>query len=292
MGFQTLGRCLCSSEGFRVSKSNRAPIHRIADPGDPRLRPFTVLMGAQIDSGATHLVAEGRILAETLSRAGMIFDSILISEVHESSINNELSHIQAKEWLVVPTDIIHTVAGFKFHGGMLALGQRPRANSLRELVSERSAEPIAIVVCDHVSQQDNVGLITRSARAFGVQVVITTVDSGDPLSRRGLRVSMGASFVIPVLTSGDLVADIQLLRQAGLTILGANSSPKSRSFKSVAKPARVALVLGNEARGLSQEVEKLCDEQVHIPMVSGQDSLNVAVAGGILMQHFCQIRKS
>ena len=276
-----------------MSKLGSALIHRITDPGDPRLRPFMVLMGSQGESrGGGHVVAEGRILAETLSRAGMIFDSILISEVHESSIRIDLTHIQASQWLVVPTEIIHTVAGFKFHGGMLALGPRPRAKSLSEIISERFAEPMAVVVCDHVSQQDNVGLITRSARAFGVQAVVTTVDSGDPLSRRGLRVSMGSSFVVPVVTSGDLVADIQLLRESGLVILGANSSPLSRPFHSVSKPVRVALVLGNEARGLSREVASLCDEQVHIPMVPGQDSLNVAVAGGILMQHFCQLGTS
>lgn len=258
----------------------------VTDLGHSLLRPFVDLMRPGNGTPTEHFIAEGRILIETLAHGGISFQSIVVSESHRSLLETELSFVRTAAWIVVPAALVHEIAGFQFHGGMLAIGMRPKAMTLSELASQASKRSFGIVACASLRNQDNLGLIVRSARAFGINAVLLSDDSGDPWSRRGLRVSMGASLLMPVIGSADLVADLGFLRDQGFILFGAQVSARSRPFHGVVVSEKFVLVLGNESAGLSPEIQGICQVQVQIPMVANHDSLNVAVAGGILMQYF------
>ena len=110
--------------------------------------------------------------------------------------------------------------------------------------------------------------------------------SADPLSRRVLRVSMGASFVLKFVVSHDLSRDVATLqRQFGVQTWATVVDRDAEPLDSLPGDRDVALVLGNEGHGLAPEWIDRCDRRVTIPMRAGQDSLNVAVASGIFLYH-------
>lgn len=263
-------------------------IYRLSDISHELLQPFKTLIQSG-EEGSDGFVAEGRILIETLAAAGITFQAILVSERYVAAINKEFAEIKTDHWIVVPNEFIHEICGFRFHGGMLAIGKRPAVVSLEEIVTRHTDEDsLRIVVCSSVTNQDNLGVILRSAKAFGMNAVITTVDAGDLLSRRCLRQSMGAGLLVSNSQVSDVSAAIRSLRDKDVQVFGASLGAGALPFQQIKVPRRFALVLGNEAMGLSKEVESLCDERIYIKMAPGHDSLNVAVAGGILMQHFAQ----
>lgn len=259
-------------------------IQHVSDAQNPILQPFVRLMQSNHGQKDESLfVAEGRILIETLTRSKISFEAILVSEVHSNLISTELKDIATKSWVVVPTSLLHHVAGFRFHGGMIGFGLKPKTLSLTEIMNKNG---LAIVVCSSIGNLDNLGLILRSAKAFGYSCVVITEGSGDPFSRRCLRLSMGASMTIPIVKTEDLVRDLNTLKSDKFSIFGAVITPQATPFHEISPSENFAIVLGNEAEGLSHEVQDLCTAHVRIPMIPSQDSLNVAVAGGILMQHF------
>lgn len=264
-------------------------IEHISDAQNPLLSRLTGLMLPRRPTVAVRqvepFVAEGRILIETLAKNAVPFESILISEALAPLISSDFAHLHVDQWIVVPSSVMHEIAGFPFHGGMLGFGVRPRRRALGEVVAP-PAESQGIVVCSSLRNRDNIALIIRSAWAFGYGAVVISDSSADPHSRRCLRVSMGTSLLLPVVESTDLHADLAWLRDQGFAIVAATTSARTLPFRDISPSRRNVIVLGNESEGLGSDILSLCDLEAKIPMIPAQDSLNVAVAAGILMQHF------
>ncbi|TFH39008.1 MAG: RNA methyltransferase, partial [Chrysiogenales bacterium] len=107
--------------------------------------------------------------------------------------------------------------------------------------------------------------------------------SCDPLSRRALKVSMGAAFAIPIVMLDDEESGFALLKRYGFTVYGASICGDSIPLHAVKPAEKRAAVFGNESEGLTDRITSLCDETIHIPMYNDTDSLNVAVAAGIIL---------
>ncbi|NUR16295.1 MAG: RNA methyltransferase, partial [Dermatophilaceae bacterium] len=142
-----------------------------------------------------------------------------------------------------------------------------------------------VVVLEDVVDHTNVGAIFRSAAALGVDAVLITPRCADPLYRRSIRVSMGTVFQVPWTRIDPWPGGIDLLRQAGLTVVAMALTDDSVSLDDLEAdpPERVALVLGTEGDGLSRRTVEGADVTVRIPMAGGVDSLNVAAASAVAM---------
>ncbi len=100
---------------------------------------------------------------------------------------------------------------------------------------------------------------------------------------------MGTVFHLPIVRSLDLVGDVALLKQrCGVELIATVLSDQAEALSGAKRTRRVGLCFGGEAHGLSGPLIDQCDRRVTIPMQNGTDSLNVAVAAGIVMYHFCQ----
>ena len=97
-----------------------------------------------------------------------------------------------------------------------------------------------------------------------------------------MRASSGAVFRLPLVSSSNLVRDLERLKEAGFWIFGLEAGGDSEFF-AVDWPPRRVLVAGNETRGLRPLVRRTCDALVRIPLAGGMDSLNVAVALGVAL---------
>ncbi|MDP2872852.1 MAG: RNA methyltransferase [Bacillota bacterium] len=139
-----------------------------------------------------------------------------------------------------------------------------------------------VVVLDRLQDPGNLGTIIRTADAVGAAAVILIEPCVDPYDPKTVRGSMGSLFNVPVVRTAALPALAGWLRDRGLRVVGADAH-LGEEFGDGLLHGGVALVLGNEARGLSPDVRPLVEAWARLPIVGRAESLNVAVAGGVLM---------
>jgi len=174
------------------------------------------------------------------------------------------------------------VTGFSFHRGCLAIGRRPPVRSWRDL--SIGARPL--LALERVGNVDNVGSIFRNAAAFGAGGVLLQADCADPLYRKAIRTSMGASLMVPYAAAEPWPGVLRELRDAGWSTVAltpaADATPLPDTVTAIAG-GPVALVLGHEGDGLTPEAIEACTHRARIPMASGVDSVNVATAAAIAL---------
>jgi TrmH family RNA methyltransferase len=166
--------------------------------------------------------------------------------------------------------------------GVLALGLRRDWNW-----PEPGAGDVFLFL-DEVQDPSNVGILVRSARAFGLSGVFRGEGTADPYKPTALSRSAGAALHLPVIPC-PARRFVGWARDNGVSLVGADASGEpGATFPEASGP--VALLLGNEGRGLSGDLLAACDRLVSIPMAGGWDSLNVAVAGSLLMRELSTLR--
>jgi tRNA G18 (ribose-2'-O)-methylase SpoU len=256
---------------------------------DPRLAAYRHLKETNATRWAHRFVAEGEKLVVRLLASGMPVESLLVGQRHAERFCQPDGSTVAV--YVVPDAWIEQIVGFDFHRGVLACGRRPTRRRLSELAAPSRPET-TVVVCPNVQDPENLGAILRLSGAFGVDAVLLGPDCPNPFSRRVLRVSMGASFALPIVEAADLEVELTALAdvwgcQRWATVLDASAEP----LAGLIRPARLALLLGSEGHGLGPRWIAHCDRRVTIPMRPGTDSLNVAVATGIFLYQLGQMAR-
>lgn len=173
-------------------------------------------------------------------------------------------------------ELLAQLTGYTLTRGVLCAMRRPQMPSVEEVC--RNAR--RVVVIQGVTDTTNIGAIFRSAAALGVDAVLLTPDSCDPLNRRSIRVSMGSVFLVPWTWMSD---DVQELHQYGFLTAAMALTDNSLALDDprLKQTEKLALVMGTEGDGLPQKTIGNCDYVVRIPMVHGVDSLNVAAAAAV-----------
>ena len=174
-------------------------------------------------------------------------------------------------------DVLTQLTGFKLTRGMLcAMKRKPLAESM-ELCRNKSR----IVILDQVMNPTNVGAIIRSAAALGMDAVLLTPGCSDPLYRRASRVSMGTVFQIPWTFLDE--NNLKEIKELGFKTVAMALKENSLSIcdPKVVNAEKLAIIMGTEGDGLSDETIAECDYTVRIPMYHGVDSLNVAAASAV-----------
>ena len=187
-------------------------------------------------------------------------------------------------------DILTKLTGFQLTRGVLCAMRRPQLKSVEETVKDARR----IVILENVMNPTNVGAIFRSAAALGMDAVLLTPGCSNPLYRRAARVSMGTVFQIPWTFIGSEMADwpgpgMEKLRQLGFKTAAMALRSDSISIDDLVllEEEKLAIVLGSEGDGLTNDTIADCDYTVLIPMYHGVDSLNVAAASAVA---FWQLR--
>ena len=256
----------------------------IIDLDDPRLAIYRHLKATNETRGGDTFIVEGEKLVHRLLASRFPVDSVLVTDRYEGH------HAPAVPDLVpmyvIPHDRIEALVGYHFHRGVLACGRRRGWADLDSSLRD-SGPRSTLVVCPVLDKPDNLGAILRIADAFGVAAVLVGGACPDPLARRVIRVSMGAALRLPAYVEDDLLATVgRLKREEGFAIVAADAHADAEPLGRVDRADRLALVLGGEAFGLGADWLALADRRVTIPMRPGADSLNVAVAAGIVLHHF------
>ena len=257
-------------------------IIEITDFSAPELDVYARLTEAQLlnkefpEKGL--FIAESPKVIERALDAGYEPVSCLIEKRH---IDGEGKHILARmkdiPVFCAEFDVLTQLTGFKLTRGMLCAMKRKPLPSASELCKDKSR----VVILDKVMNPTNVGAIIRCAAALGMDAVLLTKGSSDPLYRRAARVSMGTVFQIDwTFLSDDNLEKIKALGFKTVAMALKDNSI-SISDSRLAKEEKLAIIMGTEGYGLEDETIKGCDYTVKIPMFHGVDSLNVAAASAV-----------
>lgn len=180
-------------------------------------------------------------------------------------------------------DLLARLTGYTLTRGVLCAMRRP----VPPAVDDVCREARRVVVIHGVVDATNIGAIFRSAAALGIDAVLLTTDSCDPLNRRAVRVSMGSVFLVPWTWVEQPLACLHGLgfRTAAMALTDRSIPLDAPVLK---EEPRLALVMGTEGDGLPRETIAGADYVVRIPMAHGVDSLNVAAASAVA---FWELRK-
>ena len=139
------------------------------------------------------------------------------------------------------------------------------------------------LILDYLQDPGNIGTLIRTALAFGIDQVILSNECVDLYNDKLLRSMQGAHFHLSCLY-GDLKEIIPALKEKGVCVVG-SALENGRPIHEIKKQEKMAYVLGNEGNGMEKEIIDICDQIAYIPITT-IESLNVAVAGSIMMYHF------
>ena len=174
-------------------------------------------------------------------------------------------------------DVLTQLTGFQLTRGMLCAMRRVPLKSAGEILEDVKR----VAVLENVQNPTNVGAIFRSAAALGMDAVLLTPGCSNPLYRRAARVSMGTVFQVPwTYLEEDWVRQLRELgfKTAALALKDDSYAIDAPELRQVEK---LAVVLGSEGDGLTEDTIARCDYTVKIPMYHGVDSLNVAAASAV-----------
>ena len=228
-------------------------------------------------------IAEGRLVVRRLLTASRFAArSVLVTEPALAALRDVLDARPALPVFVVPQDVVNGITGFNIHRGCLALGERSEPARWQHVVDGARH----IVCLERVANADNVGGIFRNAHAFGTQAVLLDGVSTDPLYRKAIRTSMGATLQLPFARAEPWPHTLTELRRLGFALIATTPADSAMALADAAKTVAgrpTALVFGHEGDGLARETLAACELHARIPISSDVDSLNVATAAAIAL---------
>lgn len=168
------------------------------------------------------------------------------------------------------------------HQGIVAVAPEPGYLSFEELLARlQLSDKGLVIILDHIQDPRNLGAILRVAEAAGAAGVIIPTRRAAALTPAAVKAAAGAIEYIPVIRVGNIVNVIKELQKIGFWIVGAEAGSQT-GYTSFSYSAKTGLVLGGEGQGISRLVSQNCDVLVGLPMLGQLNSLNVAVAAGVL----------
>jgi tRNA G18 (ribose-2'-O)-methylase SpoU len=270
------------------------PVVHIIDPQDDRLADYSrltdVVLRAKHEPSKGLYIAESSTVIRRALAAGHRPRSFLMAERWLADLDDLLRGAGAGPDGDVPVfvgapDVLEAITGYHLHRGALSAMHRPPLATVAELLARACGGDGArrVAVLEDIVDHTNIGAIFRSAAALGVDAVLVSPRSADPLYRRSVRVSMGTVFQVPWTRLDAWPAGLDDLRAAGFTVAALALSDESVPLDVLegAPPERLALMLGTEGDGLSRDAVAAADVVVRIPMAGGVDSLNVAAASAV-----------
>lgn len=231
-------------------------------------------------------IAESPKVITTAINAGYVPLSLLCERKH---IEGDAASI-IKRYPDIPVftgnrEILADLTGYKLTRGVLCAMKRKPLPSLQDIC--KRAKNVAVI--DNVCDTTNIGSIFRSAAALGIDAILLTPGTCDPLNRRAVRVSMGSVFLIPWTW---IDSPLNELKTIGFTTIALALREDSVNINDplIKKSERIALILGTEGDGLSRKVIEGADIVARIPMFHGVDSLNVGAAAAVAFWEISQKR--
>lgn len=190
-----------------------------------------------------------------------------------------------KAYHIVSAKDLEKIAGSVHHEGVAILAKRPEAQALSVLETKlQSAPDTPLIYLDGVQNPHNIGTIMRVMASFGWPYLVGAKTMA-PMSAAGARMSEGGAEFVEVFAAESGAEFVAWAKAKGYTVYG-TSSHESSSLYELKLPAKAVFILGHEVHGMTKDLERKVDKRVAIPATGQVESLNVAVASGILVAEY------
>ena len=280
MGRDATGRSVAELAGSGL-------VALVDDPADPRLDDVRDLGDQRFrrrHEGDELFVAEGFVAIDRAIDSGHELRTVVLLPSRVARFGRHLDWCQRQgvDVVVVERELLHQVVGFDLHRGVVAVARRRPVPSVRDLVPATAGD---LAVLEGLNDPENVGVIARAGRALGLDGVLLDPTSTDPYARRSVRVSMGEILHLPIARAVEWPNDLAVLSSAGVEVWALTPDHDADDLWSLTEgrgpESRVALCLGAEGHGLTDDVFAVADRRVRIPISDAVDSLNVGHAAAV-----------
>ena len=207
-------------------------------------------------------------------------DDLVKTFVSQSFENENPEVLKGKKYEVVSDSLFKKISDTVTPQGILAIVKQ-KSYTVEDIVSGRNKGKSCIVVLDRLQDPGNLGTIVRTGEGAGITGIIMSSDCADIYNPKVIRSTMGSVFRVPFAVVDDLPNAVEELKANGIVTYAAHLKGEPYSLGMIDKDC--ALLIGNEARGLRDEVSHKADKLIRIPMAGKVESLNAAIATAILM---------
>ena len=254
---------------------------------DPRVAAFADIRERELAARDGLFVGETLVVLEAMLQRAAAIRGVLASPRMRARTAELLAQHGCTAPLYTADDgILEQLTGIDLHRGVLAVADRAAFAPVAASDYSPASPPRTVLVCEDITNIDNIGQLFRIAAAFAVDAVLLSPTCHDPLYRKSLRVSTGNALKMPAVRADDWPGDLARLCARFELTLVSTAIQSSVPLRSVAPPPRVALVVGHESNGVTPEVRAISRHVVRIPMAAGVDSLNVAVSAAVALDQF------
>lgn len=203
--------------------------------------------------------------------------SVYVSETFEKENAAVLDDVK---YQAVSDSVFKKISDTVTPQGVMAVVKQ-KSYTAEEIIENRNKSKSCIVVLDRLQDPGNLGTILRTGEAAGITGIIMSSDCADIYNPKVIRSTMGSIFRVPFAIVDDLPSTVEVLKDSGVVTYAAHLKGELYNTGTITNDC--ALLIGNEARGLSDEVSEKADKLIKIPMAGKVESLNAAIATAILM---------
>lgn len=221
---------------------------------------------------------EGKRLVEEALRSPIVIEDCFFDAGQFDGQFMERLRNRSVATYAVASKIFPSIADTESPQGIILTARRP-VGSLNDIPPSAYAP---VVFLSEINNPSNLGAILRTAEAAGVSGVIVSRNSADVFSPKAVRASMGSAFRLKIVEAMNLATVIDWAKPIGISAVALDIAG-IRPYTDVNWSKRKLIVFGSEARGLAENDLSMIDEKVIIPMENGVESLNLAVAAGIVL---------
>ena len=233
------------------------------------------------------LIEGTRLCADTPDAS---IEEVYVTEEWYRSAAPDLSgRLQGHPFTIVSEEVMAKAADTATPQGILCIAKIPVFRR-QDLLGGESSSPLLLVLED-LQDPGNLGTIFRTAEAAGATGILMSRGTVDLFNPKVVRATMSAVFRMPFMISADLAADLAALREEGIRSYAAHLGG-DRAYDALPLTEGCAFLIGNEGNGLSDRLTQAADEKIIIPMSGRAESLNAAMAAGILMFEAARQRRA
>lgn len=209
----------------------------------------------------------------------VLIDSLYVKQSVKDKYIKLINRINTEKTYILSDEVYDKVKDTVNSQGIIAI---VKDNILTKLDINEISKFNKILILDHIQDPGNLGTILRVAEATSFNFIIISDDTCDIYNPKVIRSTMSSIFRISIYKSNNLVKDIEDVKRIGFKTYASTLSDNSNEYNKIKYGDKTALIMGNEGSGISNDVCKVADYNIRIPMAGEIESLNVSIATAIL----------
>lgn len=221
-------------------------------------------------------VLEGQRLVFDAIKNGYAIETLVVSDSYLES-TTDLS-VNANQKIQLPNSLFKSLSDTVNPQGILCVATIPKTIYGTEKITNGK-----YIILENTQDPANLGAISRTAEALGIDGIIVSSNGCDPFSPKAQRAAMGALVRFPLYLSKDVISDAKALQSKGFSVFSSVVSNPDCSISDISYADNCAVVIGNEANGVTEEMKKISNKKITIPMKGRAESLNAAAAAAIII---------